>query len=502
MEQGKPEPGFHKGRNRPDPDAGPAEFLATETEQPYDALAVAVREYAIFVLDPDGTVRSWNAGAERIKGYRSDEIIGHHFSAFYPPEDVAAGKPQRMLARAAEAGTCADEGWRMRKDGTRFWASVVIAAHRAPDGGLRGFTKVTRDETESRAVQQFTTALRALVEGQDPDRVLDMIARQSCDLLGAGQAWILTQRAEESSLVLRAAHALDEHARLPTVGTAVTNDLRLPQPALVADLAELAPELAGAQEVGPGLVTPLATDRSTGGVLVAAHASGGPAFRDDDLDLAEVLANQVSLVLEFQRAQLELADREVLKDRDRIAQDINDSVIRNLFATSMSVHGTAMRMTDPAMRAHLTNAVSRLDSAIGQLQTTVFDLQSAPRPFSDLSDHVFALADKVANTLGLQPQIVFEGPLSVISRPHAEHMLAALREMLGSMVRQLNITGAKIELLVNDGLTLRVSHDGPSTLSAASLHTITEHAHQLGGSADVDGESATTTLTWRIPLPQ
>jgi PAS domain S-box-containing protein len=502
VEQGKPEPGFHNGRNRPDPDAGPSIPLSIETEQPFRALAAAVREYAIFVLDPDGTVRSWNAGAERIKGYRPEEIIGRHFSAFYSPEDVAAGKPERMLARAAEAGTCVDEGWRVRKDGTRFWASVVMAAHRATDGHLRGFTKVTRDETESRAVQQFTTALRALVDGQDPDRVLDMIARQSCELLGAGQAWILTQRGEESSLELRAAQALDDPARLPTVGTVVAHDLRLPRPALVTDLAELVPELADAQEVGPGLITPLATGQGTRGVLVVAHASGGPAFRDGDLDLAEVLANQASLVLEFQRAQLELADREVLKDRDRIAQDINDSVIRDLFGTSMSVHGTAMRMTDPAIRTHLDDAVSRLDSAIRQLQTTVFDLRTTPQPFLDLGDQVFALTDKVANTLDLEPQIVFEGPLNTVSRPHTEHVLAVLREVLGSMVCQLGITTAKIELLVKDGLTLRVSHDGPSTLSAANLHTITEHAHQLGGSTDVDGESATTTLTWRIPLPR
>jgi PAS domain S-box-containing protein len=117
-------------------------------------LVDSVADYAIFMLDPDGRVATWNLGAERTKGYRADEIVGRHFSAFYPPEDVASGKPARKLSEAVEHGRVEDEGWRVRKDGSLFWANVVITALRGEGGELRGFAKVTRDLTERRRADE------------------------------------------------------------------------------------------------------------------------------------------------------------------------------------------------------------------------------------------------------------------------------------------------------------------------------------------------------------
>jgi PAS domain S-box-containing protein len=126
-------------------------------------------DFAIFAMDPNGIVSSWNPGAERIKGYRSDEIVGRHFSVFYPPSDVAAHRPQYVLQRARSEGRFEDEGWRVRKDGTMFWASVVVTAVHADDGSLRGFVKVTRDLTARRhaeeAIRQSEERYRLLVEG-------------------------------------------------------------------------------------------------------------------------------------------------------------------------------------------------------------------------------------------------------------------------------------------------------------------------------------------------
>jgi PAS domain S-box-containing protein len=127
----------------------------------YRRLVRTVRDYAIFMLDPAGHIISWNAGAERIKGYEEHEIIGKHFSVFYPQEDITAGKPDRELREAIRDGRLEDEGWRLRKDGTRFWANVVITALYDDNGRLRGFGKVTRDMTERRAAED---ALRASEE--------------------------------------------------------------------------------------------------------------------------------------------------------------------------------------------------------------------------------------------------------------------------------------------------------------------------------------------------
>jgi PAS domain S-box-containing protein len=119
---------------------------------PFDLLVASVKDYAIFLLDPGGHVSTWNAGAELIKGYRPEEVIGKHISIFYTPEALTRGKPQALLQTAREDGRAEDVGWRVRKDGTRFWADVVIT--RIGDDGARGFIKVTRDLTAQRQAQE------------------------------------------------------------------------------------------------------------------------------------------------------------------------------------------------------------------------------------------------------------------------------------------------------------------------------------------------------------
>lgn len=118
------------------------------SELRYRLLVEGVQDYAIFSMDPNGVVTSWNLGAERIKGYKPDEIIGKHFSTFYTPEDRANDLPKKVLHTAATEAHFTGEGWRVRKDGTRFWASVVVTALRDDEGRLYGFSKVTRDMTE------------------------------------------------------------------------------------------------------------------------------------------------------------------------------------------------------------------------------------------------------------------------------------------------------------------------------------------------------------------
>nr|QQZ49769.1 PAS domain S-box protein [Phenylobacterium glaciei] len=130
-------------------------------ENRYRLLIDAITDYAIYMLDPDGRVTSWNPGAQRFKGYAAAEIIGQHFSRFYSQEDRAAGAPAAALRTAAEEGRFEKEGWRIRKDGSRFWAHVIIDPIRAEDGSLIGYAKITRDLTERRIAE---TALRASQE--------------------------------------------------------------------------------------------------------------------------------------------------------------------------------------------------------------------------------------------------------------------------------------------------------------------------------------------------
>ena len=135
----------------------------------YRLLVEAVTDYAIYMLDASGIVTSWNPGAQRFKGYTADEIIGQHFSRFYPEEERKADRPAQALETAAREGKFEAEGWRVRKDGSRFWAFVVIDPIRAPSGEVIGFAKITRDLTERREAEQIIKRneeqFRLLIQG-------------------------------------------------------------------------------------------------------------------------------------------------------------------------------------------------------------------------------------------------------------------------------------------------------------------------------------------------
>jgi PAS domain S-box-containing protein len=156
--------------------ARPKERQVTQavTEERFRLLVDAVQDYAIFMLDPRGYVATWNAGAKRIKGYEDLEIIGKHFSCFYPQEEIRAGKPERELRIASTEGRFEEEGWRLRKDGSRFWANVILTALR-DDGNLIGFVKVTRDITERMLAQErLQAAQSSLAESENSLRRLSL----------------------------------------------------------------------------------------------------------------------------------------------------------------------------------------------------------------------------------------------------------------------------------------------------------------------------------------
>ena len=222
-------------------DRNRSEQALRESEERFRLLVQAVQEYAIFQLDPLGQVVSWNSGAERLKGYRGEEVLGKHVSVFYPPEDVASGKPEQILAEAAKRGQSVDEGWRIRKDGSRFWANVVVTSMRNAKGKLQGFAKVTRDMSDSHEKEETLAKAKELLQLRIEQRTV-VLARvnqelrteiaereraeeqfkSSLDLLRALAARLQSVREEERTSIAR-----EIHDELGQACTAIKMDLAL-----------------------------------------------------------------------------------------------------------------------------------------------------------------------------------------------------------------------------------------------------------------------------------
>jgi rsbT co-antagonist protein RsbR len=160
-----------------------------ESEERFRLLVDGVRDYGLLMLDPSGHVVSWNAGAERIKGYRTEEIVGKDFSCFYTAEDIQSGKPKEELKIATAEGRFEDEGWRVRKDGSSFWANVIITALRDNAGNVRGFSKITRDITEKKQAEEELRGHREHLEELVQERTAELkktqeiISRQAQEIL-------------------------------------------------------------------------------------------------------------------------------------------------------------------------------------------------------------------------------------------------------------------------------------------------------------------------------
>jgi len=196
-----------------------AEEALAESERQFRMLVSGVVDYALYMLDPNGIVTSWNAGAEHIKGYTADEVIGQHFSRFYTDADRAAGAPMRALQTAAEVGRYEAEGWRVRKDGGLLWASVVLDAIRDETGRLVGYAKITRDITDKRNAQlELQRAHDQLAQAQKMEALGQLTGGVAHDfnnllMVVSGQAQLLRKKLEGDPRALRSLDAIEMSAR-------------------------------------------------------------------------------------------------------------------------------------------------------------------------------------------------------------------------------------------------------------------------------------------------
>jgi PAS domain S-box-containing protein len=340
-----------------------AEQALRESDERFNSLMKGVKEYAIFCLDPLGHVVTWNAGAERLKGYRAEEIIGQHFSVLYPREDVMSGKPEQELAEAAQRGQSEDEGWRVRKDGSRFWANVVITALRDPKGSLHGFAKLTRDMTERHQKEETLTKSKGLLELHIEQRtaVLARVNEQlraeiafreraeeelktSLDQLRALAGRLQSVREEERTLIAR-----EIHDELGQACTAIKMDLALIGRKTTRTQSQLRAKVESATQVVDNMI-----------VTLRKIASELRPRALDDLGLTAALEWQAQ---EFE-SRTGIRCRVILS-REPIALDSERSTaIFRIFQESL---------TNVARHAHATRVEARLEREADQLLFQVHD---------------------------------------------------------------------------------------------------------------------------------
>jgi PAS domain S-box-containing protein len=402
-----------------------------QSEERMRLMIDSVKDYAIFMLDPEGRVTSWNAGAERLKGYKPREIIGESFARFYPEEDLRAGKAARELEIAAKEGRFEEEGWRVRKDGSRFWAGVVLSAVRNEKGKLVGYTKVTRDLTErkraaeavlARAAQQAATAQLGVyaLEQPDPDALIRRAVETVRDTLGTELVQLLELGPDGNALVLRAACGVPSGAigRVTVPFEGVTTLSKPPEP----------------QSFGPGMPPPAAlaasaikaairgVGRARGmyGLLTATAAVPRP-FSDDDVNFLQAIANVVAAAIERRRMeeQVLLAEQKTLEERARALQAREALRERDEFI-SVAAH---------ELRTPLTALQLKLQGLERGLRAGVRDNRSSPQNFGSRLDGALRQTERLASLI--------ERLLDVTRIASGRLELAPERFDLAALVRQV-----------------------------------------------------------------
>jgi PAS domain S-box-containing protein len=427
-----------------------------ESERHFRLLVSGVTDYALYMLDPDGMVTNWNTGGQRIKGYRPEEIIGQHFSRFYSAADQAAGRPARALQLAVENGRYEEDGWRVRKDGTFFWASVVIDPIRDEDGKLLGFAKITRDISERREAQlNLEKIQRQLAESQKLDALGQLTGGVAHDfnnllMIISGNLHTLRKLAGNDAKGVRAVQAIETASQR---GASLTRQLLT---------------FARRQSVNPQTVDPADRIRSVREVLDA--ALGGSVQLVIDVaegiwpvmvDAAEFETALVNLVINARDAMPDggsvtvratntcidngnrKGDHVAIEVEDTgvgIAPDIVVKVFDPFFTTKPVGKGTGLGLSQVHGFAHQAGGTVTVASELGKGTAFTICLPRSERPIDSAEVEVSAIGSGTV--------------LLVEDNPEVANASAGLLEQLGYSVRWVSDADAALAEIERDGIDL------------------------------------------------
>ncbi|WP_082072817.1 PAS domain-containing sensor histidine kinase [Hyphomicrobium sp. 99] len=439
-----------------------AQEALRDSERQFRLLVSAVIDYALFMLDPNGVVINWNKGAEKIKGYRSDEVVGSHFSRFYTEEDRLAGVPARALYEAAHEGRFEGEGWRVRKDGTRFWANVVLDPIRDESGHLIGFAKITRDITERRDAQiALQRAQQQLAHAQKMEALGQLtggIAHDFNNLLTiiGGQARILKSQVTEP----RGSKAIGSIEATVQRGASLTRQLLG-----FSRMQRLEPQPVSLEERLPGLQSMLATSMPANTRLIGDVLPGTWMIMSDPNELELALMNlvlnardalQAGGIITITAENLTLSGDETeeglkgefvaLSVSDTgagIPKDVLKKVFDPFFTTKAAGKGTGLGLSQVYGFAHQSGGTVTIDSEVGNgTRVTMF----LPRA------HPEGQKEPIAKD---QPSERHRARILIIEdNPDVTEVTAALIMQLGYTIRLAGSADAALRILEQESFDL------------------------------------------------
>lgn len=479
-----------------------------ESEERFRLLVEGVQDYAIFMLDPQGCVVSWNAGAVRIKGYSASEILGRHFSLFYPPEDIERGVPDEVLGQAATAGAWEGEGWRLRKDGSRFWASVLITALRDGAGILRGFAKITRDITDRRRADELLSRQRQLLEtvlGQAAEAIV------ACDARG---------RMLFVNAAARRLAGLDPNGAALDMTLSAWGEARDAEGhPIPADALPVAKALRGESIVGREMrmvradgsaydvlssATPLTGNE--GGIIGAVATFTDITPRKTHEAAMQLMTHRLRLLsmklLETQEAE-----------RRHIARELHDEIGQSLTALKFSLQATHRLSDDRSLSHACQNMIGQVDTLLDQVRNLSLDLRPALLDDLGLTAALRWYIDRQSKRAGLpihfhdgtRDASIPQAVATVCFRIAQEALTNAVRHaQAGKIAVTLRLHQRELELEVADnGQGFEVEAMRRRAVQGASfgLLGMRERADLLGGSLWIDSHPGRgTTVRARLPL--
>jgi PAS domain S-box-containing protein len=491
---------------------------AGESADQFRLIVEAILDYAIFMLDAGGHVKTWTAGAERIKGYKASEIIGKHFAIFYPEEDKSAGKPAWELEVAEREGRFEDEGWRLRKDGSRFWANVVITAIRDERGKLIGFGKITRDFTERRAHEQRLAEseerFRLLVEGV-PDYAIYMMDPEgrvttwnsgaerikgytASEIIGRHYSTFFPQedvRAGKPQKILKAAA---EEGKVEQEGWRIRKDgSRFWVNALVTALHDKSGELVGFSKI-----TRDATEKMQHQKALETEVAERKRA-EEELVKSEASLRKLSLSL------LRMQDEE----RRRIGREMHDSVGQYLTALKMNLGILSVKEPNlsPETREELRTSTEMLEECVKEVRTISYLLYPPMLEEMGLKSAISWYLDGLKQRSEIE--IRFNAPKNFkrLDRGVELALFRVLQEGLTNVYKHSGTSKVDIELSRSNGVvTLELRDYGkgvpPAILAeregnvaGVGLRGMNERMRQLGGKLTIAAAKPGTLVQATVP---